>query len=315
MSQDEISLKEIVQVLGKRKKFIIGGTLICVLIAGGVSFLMPKTYQSSLMLKIGQIYLPPDTTKKDVELIEKASLLAEEIGSGALLEKVWMKSKEDIPERKRLKAQMEAEIFEKGTLPLIKVYCQSRDPLEAFKLLTGVGEMIIDCHSHKYEANRRALEVLIDNLQEKIKATEKVITAQSQYRQEVLKFSQEGENSLDEFRNKLSKLQSSQVTPMELLFLQTSSLNENRLITELNQIQAELMISIEENQKMIADYRDTIATLELRLALSTPTKVIKPSTLHTAPVRPNKKLITIIAAVLGLLFSTSFVFLDESMKG
>jgi len=46
---DEINLMDYIQVIRKRKWLIILGTFICMVVAGVVSFLMPKIYRGELL--------------------------------------------------------------------------------------------------------------------------------------------------------------------------------------------------------------------------------------------------------------------------
>ena len=49
---DEINLMDYIQVIRKRKWLIISGTLICMIVAGVVSFLMPKVYEAKTYLMV-----------------------------------------------------------------------------------------------------------------------------------------------------------------------------------------------------------------------------------------------------------------------
>ena len=49
---DEINLMDYVQVIRKRKWLIILGTLLCMVVAGVVSFLMPKIYEAKTYLMV-----------------------------------------------------------------------------------------------------------------------------------------------------------------------------------------------------------------------------------------------------------------------
>ena len=49
---DEINLMDYIQVIRKRKWLIITGTLLCVVVAGIVSLLMPKIYRGEATFKI-----------------------------------------------------------------------------------------------------------------------------------------------------------------------------------------------------------------------------------------------------------------------
>ena len=50
LHEDEIDLRELVNVIIRRKKLILGLFLASVIIAGGLSFLMPKTYESQAVI-------------------------------------------------------------------------------------------------------------------------------------------------------------------------------------------------------------------------------------------------------------------------
>ncbi|MDD5450340.1 MAG: Wzz/FepE/Etk N-terminal domain-containing protein [Desulfovibrionales bacterium] len=53
--EDEIDLWAYLEVLWKRKALILSITLLCAISAAGISFLLPKSYCSELILKIGSI--------------------------------------------------------------------------------------------------------------------------------------------------------------------------------------------------------------------------------------------------------------------
>jgi uncharacterized protein involved in exopolysaccharide biosynthesis len=55
MSEDipgEIKLIDYIQVLRKRKRLVILGTLLCMVVAGGISFMMPKVYEAKTYLMV-----------------------------------------------------------------------------------------------------------------------------------------------------------------------------------------------------------------------------------------------------------------------
>ena len=49
---DEINLMDYIQVIRKRKWLIITGTLLCMVVAGIVSFLLPKIYEAKTYLMV-----------------------------------------------------------------------------------------------------------------------------------------------------------------------------------------------------------------------------------------------------------------------
>jgi capsular polysaccharide biosynthesis protein len=53
--EDEIDLWAYLEVLWKRKALILSITLLCAISAAVISFLLPKSYRSELILKIGSV--------------------------------------------------------------------------------------------------------------------------------------------------------------------------------------------------------------------------------------------------------------------
>ena len=312
MKEDEIYLKDIAQALYRRKWTIIIGMLIFLIISGVLSCLLPPTYESSTMLEIGKIYMPPNSVKEDEELLEEPRVMEEIINSEALLNKVSNDLRGNLQSDEKIIAHMEAETFERGKLPLLEIHCETRDPRDAFEFLTGVIKLFVDQHHRKYESNQKALNVLIDNLRNKIKTNERIIVAQIQHLKELQTFLNEGKQDMVGFKKDLGELPSA-ISPIELLFFQSSSLNEGQFISRLNQIQAKLQVSIEKNQADIIAYRDLIVNIERRISLSKMTRVIKPVKIPESPVKPIKILIIISGAIIGFVCMISFVFLRGAL--
>jgi len=356
MKEDEIYLKDIVQVLRKRKWFIVIGTVVIMALAGVISVLMHPTYQSSVMLEIGEIYLPSSPITEPAMLLEEVTTVAELINGDVFSEIALKQSGKNILDPETLSYQMEVEIFEKEKLPLIIVSCNSRDPRQAFELVSNICKSIIARHDKKYDTILLPFELSIRNIEEnifsmqeiiksiegeikaiqsQIKAIMNKIVTQTQYSIEVVKDISKGEDSLEQFKNKLSEIKPTQASPVEILFLQTSYSNEQMHISELRNTQAELQIEIEnrnieieEKKIKIEGKRQTIEDrknsmlelkeknigLKLKLDLSTQTQIIKSANLPEFPIRPNKKIFLIAGAFIGFIFSTSFTLLREILK-
>jgi hypothetical protein len=279
-------------------------------IAAVIVSIVSPVYQVSSMLKIGTIYLPPKSTRSDAQLLEPVKILAGVIDSGAPLKNAGKKLRGDTAHT----GKMEAETFYKGEFPLIEIRCYNREPQFGFELLTEVVKTILDQHNRKYESNQRALNTLIGNLQKMIKVNEKAIAAQTQHLQEIHKISNEGKEEIASFKDDLEKLDPSTISPIELLFFQSSSLNEGTFIAQLNQVKADLQVSIEENYEKIASFQDSIVNMENRLALSTTTEIISPAVVPKYPLRPKKKLIVVIAGFMGLILTTFYALFREYLR-
>ncbi len=313
MQGDEVSVRELFKLLGSRKKAIFGTTLACGLIAAGLSLLMPRVYRTSTIIQGGKIYPPSDPTRQIyAEPIEDAALLAEAINAGSFVSDTLKKMGDDDLET-LLDIEVEAEAFEYGRgrdiLPMVVIYQESPNPARSVEFLRKMAEIIIERSQDKYESNRVALEDSIRNAEDKIKGLSNLIVIKEGMRESISKHLAEEEGNLDDYKGQFAQVRSDQINAVELLFLQSAAMNLGKLIESAGQIESELIASIEENQALIGEYRDMAAIFQLRLALSTPTQVIQEPVLPRVPVRPQRALIVVIASLVGLVFSSSLIFI------
>ena len=131
---DEIDLRALLKLIVKRKKIIIGGTLVCVILAGAVSYIIPRAYQSSLILEVGRIYLSSRAWKQELQFIEEPAATATVMGSKGILESVRRRLKLDIP-LKKIQSQLEILTFIEANedIPILEVAFEGSSPREAVK--------------------------------------------------------------------------------------------------------------------------------------------------------------------------------------
>lgn len=312
---DEIDLRALLKLIVKKKKVIIGGTLGCIILAGAVSFMIPKLYQSSLILEVGRIYLSSSAWKQELQFIEEPAATATVMGSNGILESVRQRLKLDIP-LKKIKNRLEIITFTEAReyLPILEVVFEGSSPRQSVDILNTLAGIIIDRHGEKYRPYQEAIEKRIQFNREKIVALEKIISAQVQYRELSQKYINKGEISADEFSRELGELDSSKPSAVDMLYLQGSALTEKQLITELTRFKAEMDMRIGQNQKEITDAEMEIVNLQSRLDLSSSTMIISPAVPIDRPVKPNKVLIIIIAAVIGFALMILVVSGREYLK-
>ncbi len=312
MKGDELSIQEVVRILGNQKKIIIGVTLACGLIAAVMSFFLEKVYQSSTIIQVGSIYPPSDPTRQIVaEYVEDPALLAEAINERSFvsdtLKRMGAANLENF-----FDVAVEAKAFEYGrgrsVLPMIVIFKESPNPDQIVEFLHKMAGIIIERSRGKYEANRVALEDSIKNAEEKIKNISNVIAVKQQMRESFNKYLTQEKQNLQDYDSGFEKIHSDQINPVELLFLQSSAMNLSKVIENIGMIESDLIASIEENQAKIGEYRDMAAIFKLRLALSTPTQVIQEPVLPIKPIKPKRILIVVIASLIGLVFSSSLIF-------
>ncbi len=314
----EIDLRYCLRLIARRKKFIVTGTLICLIIAGGISFVIPKTYRSSLLLEIGRIYLSKMAVEER-QFIEDPDTVAAVVRSDGILERIRRELKLDLRlEKMRKRLGVETFVQEmrfKGYLPVLELSYESGSPREAVEVLNSLAESVVDRHREEFDLYRSSLEAKIEYGEEKIAAMEKIAAAQSQYKELTQKYIDRGGVGAEEFRKELSGLEGSPGTSaIDLLFLQSSSLTGEIHITDLTKFKAGLDGEIARNRKEIADTRAEIVNYRTLIELSSPTEIRTPAVLPEFPGKPNRGLVIIIGGVLGLALTILIVLFREYLK-
>ncbi len=296
----EMDLRILIRLIGRRWKGIVLGTLLFVILAGAASFLVDRIYESTMILEVGRLYLSPQAWKNELEFIEEPEAVARMLESYGMLEEVRRQVKLDLGLRSLAK-RLEVETFleDRQYLPILKFTAEGASPGEAVKILNTLAELIITRHGEKYRVYRQGLKERIERTREKIAAYRAIISAQEQHRDLSQQYIDQGRTSIEEFLQDLSEFDSSASNAVDMLYLQGSALAERQNVTDLARFKAEMDIEIGLNRKEMADAEIGIVELETRRDLSTPTRIISPAVAADRPVKPNRALIVALAAVVG----------------
>ena len=297
---EEIDMRQLLKLIFKNKMVIIGGTLACVVLGGALSFLMPRAYQSSLIMEVGRIYLSPRMGTQEMQFLEAPESVDNLMSGIGILSEVNRDL--DLGLRtKKLQKRLEVVTFvdAKKTLPILEVIYEGRSPREAVNVLNTLAGIIINRHKEMYRPYQGGLEKRIQSNRNKISAIEQIIAAQTSYRELAQKYIEKGEVSAEDFSKELGDLNSAGSTAVDMLYLQESALREKLNISTLTKFKAEMDLRIGEGKKEIADAEMEIADLQSRLGLSFMTRIVSPAVMVDKPVKPNRPLIVILAAVIG----------------
>ena len=312
---ETVSLKDYWLVIRKNIKFILIGTLLCVIAAGLITFILPEIYQSSLILQIGELYLPPKTTESDMKLIEEPEVTVKMIVSDAVLDEIRKELKLDLP-LNELRGKLTVTPFKKDDirkemLPYLEVACQGRPPRKTVDILNTLAGIIVGKHRVKYEAVQETLRNRISNFREKIAASEKIIAEKTKSVREIRKLITEGDRDSREFIDEMGELTDLDTTPVELLFLQSSSLSEKTNVTRLKQIEDTLSTNIETEQQKISNFKDQIDDIRNLIVLSAPTEIKSVPVMPEMPIKPRKRLIVLVAGIAALTGTILISFFRE----
>ena len=187
MAQDKQSWSLIIP---RKKHFILATAVACAAVALGAGFIMPKTYQSGLVLKIGRVtYFStnPRAAKLDVTTsdIETVAAIQDLVRSEPFMAEVIYRLKLKTTPPKLLKKvkvriNMDARPDEQNNQVII--IAKARTPGLAVKLVSTIAEMIIERHAqlydqamtvqHEYEAR---LQKQIDLFEEELDEMKRVL--------------------------------------------------------------------------------------------------------------------------------------------
>lgn len=299
---EEIDLRSLLKLILKQKKLIIAGTLVCIVLVLALSFLIPPTYQSSLILEIGRIYLSPRGWAQELQYLEEPDATANIMSGIGILAEINRKLELGL-RLKSLRKKLEVTTFIENNkfLPILEVVYEGKSPRETVDFLNTLAGIIIKRHEEKYSPYRTGLEERIRFNREKISALEQYIAAQTSYRDLTQKYIDRGEVSAEEFSSELDKLNSTDSTALNMLYLQESALREKTNLSTLTQFKAAMDMGIGQGRKEIADAEMEIADLQSRLGLSYPTRIVSPAVPIDKPVKPNRFLLVPLAAIIGFV--------------
>lgn len=320
-TQEELTLKDYLRILKKRRKLIIWGTIVCLATAGAISMILPRIYQSQLILEVGKIYLPPakEKPKQEIEFLEEPDATAEIIRSEALLSRVRKELGLD-ESLERMRENLETITFQEDVnpakmgSPLVELIYQDTPPETVVNVLTGLAEIIIDEHQKKYQNNVDALKNRVGNLEEKISGMQEVVDRQLKLRHSLVQRIEMLVNKISDFDDKVDSKQDSGVNQVEAFFIDSYSSNQERIVSTLNEAMAEIDTSVAENREKIGDFKDEITNLRNLSNLCQPTRIRSRPVIPEKPIKPKLMLNLVIGLLVGLALTVFIAFLKENME-
>ncbi len=318
--QKELTLKDYMRVLRKRRKLIIGGTLLCLAAAGAVTLIMPRLYQSQLILEVGKIYLPPakEKPKQEIEFLEEPDATAEIIRSEAVLSRVRDQLGLDEP-LEEMRKHLETVTFledvspTKMGSPLVEVIYQDNPPQTVVDVLNGLARIVIEQHQKRYLDTIDALKSRVVNLEEKITGLQEVVDRQLELRKNILQRIELLTGKISDFDDKVDK-RGAEGSQAEAFFIDSYASNQERIISVLNEAMTEIDTSVAENGEKIGDFKDEIANLRNLADLCQQTRVRSQPVVPEKPIKPRPALNLAIGLLVGLLLTLSIAFFKENME-
>ncbi len=164
MEEKEVDLRDYLRMIKKRWKIIVGIFLAATVTSGVVSFLLPKTYESTAMVKIGRM--------RD-NLLEEPATIIEIFKTKTMLEKVVEEI--DIPPTQEKLGELASKIKMKEKSGLLKIRGRTETPEEAMRLVNGVTAVLLKRHEQIFERAKVILEEYLASGKERLVEIKKEI--------------------------------------------------------------------------------------------------------------------------------------------
>lgn len=313
LENEEIDLMDYVKVLLKRRWLILavlGGTVI---VAGILSFLLPKIYKIDNSLEVGSI---------SREAIESPEQLKAKIESGVY--GILVRQKLNISEREYPKKKVENP---KGT-NLIKIEIQSKKSQMAKDILEEIDNLILKEHQEIINQKIILINQDIKNVEEQISLTEsdiektqnKIAPTNEDIKriENKIIYAEEEKENLEAKVDALQKILPYQQDPgTQFALFDTKEKLANKKqeiedlylkINSLRKTKEDLEMQINSLKATIDDLRSEINSLKASLDEIKPTEIIKKPTISEEPISPRPILNIVIAAVLGLFMGIFLAF-------
>jgi len=166
MEEKEVDLRDYITMVRKRWKIILVIFLVSTVASGVASFLLPKTYESSAMVKIGTI---------KNSLLEDPSTVVEIFKTKPVLEKVA----EELtirPTQEKV-SELATKIKVRERSGLLEIRGRGETPRGALELVNGVLAVLLKRHEQIFERARRVLEEYFAPDRERLAEMKKEIEA------------------------------------------------------------------------------------------------------------------------------------------
>ena len=164
MEEKEVDLRDYLNMVKKRWKIILIIFLVSTITGGVVSFLLPKTYEASAMVKIGRM--------RD-SLLEEPSTVIEIFETKPTLEKVAEEL--NIPPTQEKLQELASKIKMKEKSDLLDIRGRGETPGEAVKLVNGGIAVLLRRHEQIFERAKVILEEYLASGKERLVEIEKEI--------------------------------------------------------------------------------------------------------------------------------------------
>jgi LPS O-antigen subunit length determinant protein (WzzB/FepE family) len=329
MDGKEIELIDYLNIIWRRKWLIIGGTLLCVIIAAVFSVLTKPVYEIDAIVQPGKFFIENQSGHIEQIVVEQPQQIADKVNHRSFDVLIAAELDIDISELSELKSDSIRDTL------LTRVWTRDSDTERGQKVLTLLLDFIkrdmdekIDVEIDNINADIKENEIEKERRTQEIEILKKKLKIIGQRKRDLAEEMKSVKVKVEELEKEqlsvLKKENKSELESLGLLLYSNEIQQSFRYLDILNEklsnekLQEENVNSaLQQEKATIGKLDNTIANLKETMGRIDLTKIVKNPTRSVYPVFPRKKLNVLIAAILGLVVFTLLVlFLDylESKK-
>jgi capsular polysaccharide biosynthesis protein len=320
--EDEIELIDLLRVVWKWKYLIIGGTAVCALAAVIISLNMVPVYSIEMVLTPG--ILKMEGNKKI--FIDSPNNVKALIESGAInnqiLSQLDTHKSDSVPNSLKFKVTMAS-----GS-SMIKVAYETADTDQGIEILKLGRKLLIEKYSHlvKYYQKDYEMQLNMKNFErekfllslQSSKKNLKIIDSRiADLRSEIELINKNTDELIRDQQKFLSQTKDENDILPALVYSNTIQQNMSLANSYKNQLNSyEIKLESEkqvllESERKIKNLRIEIKNLEFKTNDIENIQILKPPTVSTGPIKPKKKMIVILATMVGLFMMVFLSFFLE----
>ena len=342
VEEASIELIDYLDVLWTHRWLVGVGTLAVMIAAALVTIATPKTYQASLLLKVGTVFAPGGADAR-LSLIEEPKTIVQVLTGDAMLEKLRGRLKLDPATLSGLRGALKVKVIKNdldvAATTLVELTLTLSDPRQIIDGLNFLANDLIEEHSRQYLAGLSVIDREQESLKEKMRVADlqpgtlrrqiadlrAQMTAESKYRETLERNIARLEGEMSQAMNRLAeaKPDASEALWEQTLF-QSRQIHLDELYRERNESElrgrkaqadiygVESTATFSAGQR--ADYENRIVELAASRTRSENTKIRSAPVLPTVPVGPRRSLTVALAALVGVFGFVMAAFFLEYVR-
>ena len=326
MEEKEIELIDYLSVIWKRKWIIIIGTVLCMIIAGAVSFILKPVYEIDAIIQPGKFFVENEAGNFEEFVVEDPQQIADKVRHRSYDTLVAVELDLDVAELPEIKGENIRDTL------LTRIWVRDHDVELSKKILDSLIvllkkdiDMKIDIEINNVNAAIKANEIEKERRINQIEILKKKLRIIDQRKKDIIKEMDSVKIKINELEKEqlkvLKKENRTEIESLGMLLYSNEiqqSLRYNDLLNE--KLSNEKLKEGNVNSDLQVEYAsinkidNTIVNLNERKGRIDYTKVIKVPTSSVNPISPKKMLKILVVGILALIIFTLLNFFLEYIE-